>query len=60
MPLSAYPARHQCPHLLESVRVPDGRVGTVIGFYLRKRESVVVRFSPGEVDEFAVTDVQRQ
>ena len=44
-------------HLHDHVRVRDGRVGDVIGFYARVFESVLVRFSSGECDEFLVQDV---
>ncbi|MGZ4415454.1 MAG: hypothetical protein ACXVRZ_13930 [Gaiellaceae bacterium] len=39
--------------------MPDGRVGEVIGFYRRKDESVIVRFSSGESDQFLAPSVQR-
>jgi hypothetical protein len=42
----------------DRVRVPDGRVGEVIGFYRRQHESVVVLFSSGVADEFLTTDVR--
>lgn len=42
----------------DRVRVPDGRVGEVIGFYRRQHESVVVLFSSGRSDEFLTTDVR--
>jgi len=38
------------PEVIEThdqVRVPDGRVGEVIGFYRREHESVVVQFAGG-------------
>jgi hypothetical protein len=41
----------------DRVRVPDGRVGEVIGFYRRQAESVVVLFASGLADEFLTTDV---
>jgi hypothetical protein len=41
----------------DHVRVPDGRVGEVIGFYRRQHESVVVLFASGRSDEFLTTDV---
>ena len=44
------------PH--DRVRVPDGRVGEVIGFYRRQDESIVVLFSSGRSDEFLATDVR--
>lgn len=44
------------PH--DRVRVPDGRVGEVIGFYRRQDESVVVLFSSGSSDEFLTSDVK--
>jgi hypothetical protein len=42
----------------DRVRVPDGRVGEVIGFYRRQHESVVVLFSSGRSDEFLTRDVR--
>jgi hypothetical protein len=42
----------------DRVRVPDGRIGEVIGFYRRQHESVVVLFATGTSDEFLTTDVQ--
>jgi hypothetical protein len=41
----------------DRVRVPDGRVGEVIGFYRRQHETVVVLFSSGSSDEFLTSDV---
>jgi hypothetical protein len=45
------------PH--DSVRVPDGRVGEVIGFYRREHESVVVLFPGGWSGEFPSSSVTR-
>jgi hypothetical protein len=42
----------------DRVRVPDGRIGKVIGFYRRQDESVVVLFSCGRSDEFLTSDVR--
>jgi hypothetical protein len=42
----------------DRVRVPDGRIGEVIGFYRRQQESVDVLFSCGRSDEFLVSDVR--
>ena len=42
----------------DRVRVPDGRIGEVIGFYRREYESVVVQFATGKSDEFLVSDVR--
>jgi hypothetical protein len=42
----------------DRVRVPDGRIGEVIGFYRRQHESVVVLFSSGCSDEFLTSDVK--
>ena len=41
----------------DRVRVPDGRIGEVIGFYRRQYESVVVLFASGRSDEFLMADV---
>ena len=59
-PLAAYPL-HDVTRIAyhDRVRVPDGRVGEVIGFYRRKDESVVVRFSPSEFDQFLTLSVER-
>jgi hypothetical protein len=40
------------------VRVPDGRVGKVIGFYRRQEESVLVRLPCGALREFLAVDVE--
>jgi hypothetical protein len=40
------------------VRVPDGRIGTVIGFYKRVEESVVVKFASGDSAEFPTGEVE--
>jgi hypothetical protein len=42
----------------DNVRVPDGRIGEVIGFYRRESESVVVLFESGRSSEFLTTDVR--
>ena len=42
----------------DSVLVPDGRVGRVIGFYRRQHETVVVQFRSGGSDEFLTADVR--
>jgi hypothetical protein len=41
----------------DCVRVPDGRVGKVIGFYCRQHETVVVLFPSGGSSEFLTSDV---
>ncbi|HEX4680117.1 MAG TPA: hypothetical protein VH210_13030 [Gaiellaceae bacterium] len=41
----------------DRVRVPDGRVGKVIGFYRREAETVVVLFSSGSSAEFLMSEV---
>jgi hypothetical protein len=41
----------------DRVRVPDGRIGQVIGFYVREIQSVVVLFAAGMSDEFLLSDV---
>lgn len=43
----------------DRVRVPDGRVGEVIGFYRREQESVVVQFPSGGSSEFLTSEVER-
>ena len=42
----------------DRVRVPDGRVGEVIGFYRREYESVVVLFPCGRSAEYLISDVR--
>jgi hypothetical protein len=42
------------PALQDRVRVDDGREGTVIGFYRREAEGVLVAFASGETAEFPV------
>lgn len=42
----------------DRVRVPDGRIGEVIGFYRRQHETVVVLFATGASDEFLTSDVK--
>jgi hypothetical protein len=41
----------------DSVRVPDGRIGEVVGFYCREIESVLVQFAPGDSGEFLASEV---
>jgi hypothetical protein len=59
-PLAAYPLEHDAPILFhDHVRVPDGRTGSVIGFYRRREnDSVLVRFAPGESAEFFTPEVK--
>jgi hypothetical protein len=52
---------HVAPESIDThdrVRVPDGRVGEVIGFYRRQHESVVVLFGSGRTAEFLTSDVE--
>ena len=42
----------------DRVRVPDGRIGAVVGFYRRTEEVVLVSFSAGTSVEFLVTEVE--
>ena len=58
------PAAHQdiAPEAIDThdrVRVPDGRLGEVIGFYRREQESVLVQFASGGSSEFLASDVER-
>ncbi len=39
------------------VRVPNGRVGNVIGFYRGQEESVVVRYDRGDSGAFPACDL---
>lgn len=44
----------------DRVRVPDGRIGQVIGFYRREYDdSVIVLFSSGRSTEFLISGVTR-
>ena len=45
--------------MLARVRVPDGRIGEVIGFYQRPGPTVLVRLAPGEIAEFRAVEVVR-
>jgi hypothetical protein len=52
---------HVLPEAIDAhdrVRVPDGSVGEVIGFYRREYETVVVLFSSGGSAEFLTADVR--
>jgi hypothetical protein len=54
------PRRLVVPETIDThdrVRVPDGRIGEVIGFYRREQESVVVLFPSGRSHEFPTADV---
>ena len=42
----------------DHVRVPDGRIGAVVGFYRRTEEVVLVSFSAGTSGEFLMTEVE--
>jgi hypothetical protein len=44
------------PH--DRVRVPDGRVGEVIGFYRGEIETVVVRLGAGKIGQFVPGDLR--
>jgi hypothetical protein len=60
MPLAALPLDH-VPAVTchDRVRVPDGRIGEVIGFYRRQDESMLVWFPSGQSVEFLAPDVER-
>jgi hypothetical protein len=61
MSLVAAAARLLVPEAIDAqdrVRVPDGRIGKVIGFYRRQDESVLVQFSSGTSSEFLMADVR--
>ena len=47
------------PALHDRVRVDNGREGTVIGFYRREAEGVLVAFAAGESAEFLVPELER-
>jgi hypothetical protein len=61
LPIGPVQSKREMTWLLfhDCVRVPDGRTGTVIGFYRRHYESVLVRFGPGEAGEFFTHEVER-
>jgi hypothetical protein len=42
----------------DRVRVPDGRIGEVVGFYKREVAAVLVSFSAGTTAEFPMADVE--
>ena len=46
------------PALDDRVRVEGGREGTVIGFYRREAEGVLVSFAAGESGEFLVGELE--
>jgi len=48
----------RCVAYRDRVRVPDGRIGAVVGFYRRAEEVVLVSFSAGTSVEFLVTEVE--
>ena len=41
----------------DRVRVPDGRVGRVIGFYRGDDETVLVQLDAGDSERYILTDV---
>lgn len=43
----------------DRVSVPDGRIGSVIGFFMRDPMTVLVAFEPGNVCEYSPADLQR-
>jgi hypothetical protein len=43
----------------DRVSVPDGRIGSVIGFFMRDPMTVLVAFAPGDVCEFSPAHLQR-
>ena len=58
MRLAQHPLLAQEPiDTRDRVRVPDGRIGEVIGFYRRQVETVLVQFSSGGSAEFPTSDV---
>lgn len=56
--LPVSPAWAYQPALHDRVRVDGGREGTVIGFYRREAEGVLVSFAAGESGEFLVPDLE--
>jgi hypothetical protein len=44
------------PH--DRVRVPDGRIGEVLGFYRGEIETVVVRLGDGKSGQFVPADLR--
>jgi hypothetical protein len=49
------PAGLECRDL---VRVPDGRIGEIVGFYRRPVEAVVVGFPSGASAEFDISEIR--
>lgn len=61
-PLAAYPLPTlDLPAVAprDRVRVPDGRIGQVIGFYRTDQEAVLVLFGAGDSREYARVDLRR-
>jgi hypothetical protein len=58
-PLAArpLPVATEDPALHARVRVPNGRIGNVIGFYRGPEESVVVRYDRGDSGAFRACDL---
>jgi hypothetical protein len=52
---SARPSRPIAGH--DRVRLPDGRVGEVIGFYRTVDEALLIRFDSGDSGRVRVLDV---
>jgi hypothetical protein len=42
----------------DRVRVPDGRIGEIKGFYRRSVESALVSFPRGGAEEFLISEVE--
>jgi hypothetical protein len=49
---SLFPAEAEAIDLHDRVRAPDGRIGSVIGFYRRAEVTVVVLFDSGDSAQF--------
>ena len=45
--------------LNDRVSVPDGRVGSVIGFYCRAPDTLLVLFDSGDSREYAPAELER-
>ena len=44
--------------LHDRVRVPDGRIGEVIGFYREEDEPILVRFINGDTGRYCHSDIR--
>jgi hypothetical protein len=58
MPLNAAPDDVQTLACHDHVRVPDGRIGEVIGFYREEDEPMLVLFTSGDTRRYGRADLR--